>query len=212
MTSAKNRFIAQFRRCRRRRLTRTARACYQLEPRRAWMLAAQSLRCPPSLLRQSSAFRTGKAATRPVFLFGLRPLHLCGTRLEGGRRRLPRTLKFAWVEPMRAVASTCRFSRNPFAMLAAVARHSGADARKVFGNRVPATAYQPSLPHRPGVRQRPGPTTAPRQRPSFHTTVSSRERPWCPPSRRVPHKWSGRRPNRYMGRVSGPPSRTRRTV
>ena len=38
-----------------------------------------------------------------------------------------------------------------------------------------------------------------------------RERPWCPPSRRVPHKCSGRRPNRYTGRVSGLPFRTRRT-
>ncbi len=35
------------------------------------------------------------------------------------------------------------------------------------------------------------------------TPPHRRERPWCPPSRRVPHKWSGRRPNRYMGRVSG---------
>src|SRR6187402_516259 len=64
-------------------------------------VAAQSLRCPPSLLRQVLRVRQGKAATRPVFLFGLRPLHLCGTRLEGGHRRLSRTLRFAWVEPKR---------------------------------------------------------------------------------------------------------------
>jgi hypothetical protein len=37
-----------------------------------------------------------------------------------------------------------------------------------------------------------------------------RERPWCPPSRRVPHKWSGRRPIR-TGPRSGFPFRTRRT-
>src|SRR6187402_2394458 len=67
-------------------------------------VAEQSLRCPPSLLRQSSAFRSGKAAARPVVLSGLRPLHLCGTRLEGGHRRLSRTLRFAWVEPRRAAA------------------------------------------------------------------------------------------------------------
>ncbi|PTR34316.1 hypothetical protein C8J98_102504 [Luteibacter sp. OK325] len=28
--------------------------------------------------------------------------HLCGTRLEGGHRRLSRALRFAWVEPKRA--------------------------------------------------------------------------------------------------------------
>jgi hypothetical protein len=46
--------------------------------------------CPPSLLRQSSAFRSGKAANAAVYLFGLRPLHLCGTRLEGGHQGLSR--------------------------------------------------------------------------------------------------------------------------
>src|SRR6187402_1109815 len=34
--------------------------------------------------------REGKAAARPVYLFGLRPLHLCGTRLEGGHQGLSR--------------------------------------------------------------------------------------------------------------------------
>src|SRR6187402_405781 len=47
---------------------------------------------------------------------------------------------------------------------------------------------------------------------STHTNLKVRESLRCPPSRRVPHKWSGRRPNRYMGRVSGLPFRTRRTV
>jgi hypothetical protein len=85
-----------------------------------------------------------------------------------------------------------------------VGRHAGAgaDARKVIGNRVPTTEYQLSLPHRPGVRQGPTPTTA-RRHGSPSTQPYRRERPWCPPSRRVPHKWSGRRPVRYMGRVSG---------
>jgi hypothetical protein len=88
-------------------------------------VAAQSLRCPPSLLRQSSAFRAGKAAARPMYLFGLRPLHLCGTRLEGGHRRLSRTLRLAWVEPKRG---------------SIVGRHAGTGAMKVIGNQVPATA------------------------------------------------------------------------
>jgi hypothetical protein len=46
--------------------------------------------CPPSLLRQSSAFRIGRLLTQPVYLSGLRPLHLCGTRLEGGHQGLSR--------------------------------------------------------------------------------------------------------------------------
>src|SRR6187402_2379174 len=50
--------------------------------------------------------RKGRPLTRPMYLFGLRPLHLCGTRLEGGHRRLSRTLRFAWVGPKRAAAST----------------------------------------------------------------------------------------------------------
>jgi hypothetical protein len=35
---------------------------------------------------------------------------------------------------------------------------------------------------------------------STHANLRVRESLRCPPSRRVPHKWSGRRPDRYMGR------------
>ena len=56
---------------------------------------------PPSLLRQSSAFRSGKAAARPMYLFGLRPLHLCGTRLEGGHQGLSRQCGSVDGEPWR---------------------------------------------------------------------------------------------------------------
>jgi hypothetical protein len=52
---------------------------------------------------------------------------------------------------------------------------------------------------RPAVT--PAPNCSPSRRPY------RRERPWCPPSRRVPHKWSGRRPNRYMGRAAAFPVR-----
>jgi hypothetical protein len=120
-------------------------------------------------------------------LIGLRPLHLCGTRLEGGHRRLSRNLRFAWVEPKRAAASS-----------------AGTSARERGG------VLQPSARDRFRIalvfRERPGPTAAPRNG-SPPTPPYRRERPWCPPSRRVPHKWSGRRPNRYMGRVSGLPIR-----
>jgi hypothetical protein len=137
------------------------------------------------------SYRRGRCAAR--VLIGLRPLHLCGTRLEGGHRRLSRALRCAWVEPK---------PRDSI-----VRRHGGAGARKVFGNRVPATASaSPGVPAAAGGRRRHHPTGSP------PTPPYRRERPWCPPSRRVPHKWSGRRPDRYMGRGSGLPFRTRRTV
>jgi hypothetical protein len=39
------------------------------------------------------------------------------------------------------------------------------------------------------------------------TNLRNGERLRCPPSRRVPDKWSGRRPNKYMSRGSGLPVR-----
>jgi hypothetical protein len=151
---------------------------------------AQSLRCPPSLLRQSSAFGSeGRYAAHA--LIGLRPLHLCGTRLEGGHRRLSRTLRFAWVEPKRVAASSAGTQAR---------RHAGTPA-KARGN-VIGTGTSHRFRMGQEFRERPGPTTAPRDGSPF-TRPYRRERPWCPPSRRVPHKWSGRRPDRYMGRVSG---------
>src|SRR4051812_20184180 len=57
-------------------------------------VAAQSLRCPPSLLRHPFAFRTGRPLPRLMYLFGLRPLHLSGTRLEAGHRSLFPFLRF----------------------------------------------------------------------------------------------------------------------
>ena len=46
--------------------------------------------CPPSLLRHvlRVPYRKGRCAA--VYLYGLRPLHLCGTRLEGGHQGLSR--------------------------------------------------------------------------------------------------------------------------
>src|SRR4051794_12097998 len=69
---------------------------------------AQSLRCPPSLLRHPFAFRTGRPLPRLMYLFGLRPLHLSGTRLEGGHRRLFRTLRFVGVEPTKQRRFGCQ--------------------------------------------------------------------------------------------------------
>src|SRR6187402_3753285 len=86
--------------------------------------------------------REGKAAARPMYLFGLRPLHLCGTRLEGGHRRLSHTLRFAWVELRRAAASSaCTHARM----------HAYTPAPEQTRGRCSATGYQQRLPHRPGV-------------------------------------------------------------
>jgi hypothetical protein len=54
---------------------------------------------PPSLLRHVLRVSYRKVRCAAVYLFGLRPLHLCGTRLEGGHRRLFPSLRFVWVEP-----------------------------------------------------------------------------------------------------------------
>ena len=127
------------------------------------------------------SYRKGRCAAH--VLIGLRPLHLCGTRLEGGHRRLSRTLRLAWVEPKRATASS-----------------AGTPSQE--RGRCSATGFQEPLPHRPGVPRMAEADDGTTPRLSF-TQPYRRERPWCPPSRRVPHKWSGRRPNKYMGRVSG---------
>ena len=150
--------------------------------------------------------REGRPLTRPVYLFGLRPLHLCGTRLEGGHRRLSRTLRFVWVEPKRAAASSAGTPTHQHRRRRRRRREDGV-RQPGTRHRVPATASAS-----------PGCSGSGRGRRRHHANGSPstqpyrRERPWCPPSRRVPHKWSGRRPNRYMGRVSGLPFRTRRTV
>ena len=62
-------------------------------------LAAQT--GPPRSIR--------KAAARPMYLFGLRPLHLCGTRLEGGHQGLSRRYGQLEGEPL----AWCRRRRRP---------------------------------------------------------------------------------------------------
>jgi hypothetical protein len=48
-----------------------------------------------------SRFVPERPLPRPMFLFGLRPLHLSGTRLEGGHRRLFPFPRFVRVEPTK---------------------------------------------------------------------------------------------------------------
>ena len=137
-----------------------------------------------------------------MYPFGLRPLHLCGTRLEGGHRRLSRTLRFAWPSQRAAASSARRHAgthvSTPASRHASARARAGAGARKVFGNRFTSSSFRIALVFDSGRgRQRHHANGSP------STPPYRRERPWCPPSRRVPHKWSGRRPNRYTGRVSG---------
>src|SRR6187402_3685571 len=65
--------------------------------------------CPPSLLRQvlRVSYRKGRCAA--VYLFGLRPLHLCGTRLEGGHQGLSRRYGQLEGEPL----AWCRWRPRP---------------------------------------------------------------------------------------------------
>jgi hypothetical protein len=136
--------------------------------------------------------------------------HLCGTRLEGGHRSLSRTLRFVLVEPMRAATSAAgtraRGNAGTSPRRHAVTPDEGTGARKVLGNRVAATAS--ASPWCSGI----GPeATSPPRNGSPSTQPYRRERPWCPPSRRVPHKWSGRRPIGTRAAIAAFPSRTRRT-
>src|SRR6187402_541891 len=72
--------------------------------------------------------REGRPLTRPMYLFGLRPLHLCGTRLEGGHQGLSRRYGSVEGEPL----GWCRRRRRP------LPEHQG-DAEAVAGSRLPST-------------------------------------------------------------------------
>src|SRR6187402_3009894 len=152
--------------------------------------------------------REGRPLTRPMYLFGLRPLHLCGTRLEGGHQGLSR--RYGGVEESRCAVppSLPAVHRTP-------GRCGSGCWYAVAGTRLPNTflAFPFAPAPAPACRRACVPADDATARfGSIHTNLKVRESLRCPPSRRVPHKWSGRRPNRYMGRVSGLPFRTRRTV
>jgi hypothetical protein len=97
-------------------------------------VAAQSLRCPPSLLRHVLRVSYRKVRCADHVLIGLRPLHLCGTRLEGGHRRLSPTLRFVWVEPTEQRRFGCWLfaiaKRSIPARRSRSSARSGAAARK----------------------------------------------------------------------------------
>ncbi len=129
---------------------------------------AQSLRCPPSLLRHvlRVSYRKGRCAA--VYLFGLRPLHLCGTRLEGGHRRLFPSLRFVWVEPKQRCFG-CWFvavaRRSTLARWSRSAARAGAAARKAL--------TEPERPYQHARRNGPLGRPHPHQRLSFPLTVAS---------------------------------------
>src|SRR6187402_574970 len=122
-------------------------------------------------------------------LFGLRPLHLCGTRLEGGHQGL--SLRYGWVrgEPQRGAGVGVGRSRNTRAMRKPLL---------VAGCRIPSSRLRLRLRLRACV---PADDAAARLS-SAHANLRVRESLRCPPSRRVPHKWSGRRPNKNTGRAA----------
>ena len=91
--------------------------------------------CPPSLLRQVLRVRQGKAAARPVYLFGLRPLHLCGTRLEGGHQGLSRRYGQLEGEPL----AWCRRRRQPSPEPQGDAEATAGTRRRVPGCRPPSS-------------------------------------------------------------------------
>ncbi|PTR34834.1 hypothetical protein C8J98_10191 [Luteibacter sp. OK325] len=135
--------------------------------------------CPPSLLRQSSAFGSEGRFAAHVSIWPT-AAHLCGTRLEGGHQGLSR--RYGWVEgePLRgAVVGPGRF------------RNTGAMRTRLLAPGCPTPSSRPCWhagrrccralwldPHEP---QGSG-------EPSVSTLEAS--------SAQV----SGRRPDRYMGR------------
>jgi hypothetical protein len=108
------------------------------------------------------SWRKGRCAAR--VLIGLRPLHLCGTRLEGGHRRLFPSLRFVRVEPTKQgrfgcwlVAMTIAIAKGP--TLACRSRSSargGAPARKVARRAGYYVSARP--PYRPASAATPTPT------------------------------------------------------
>src|SRR6187402_3788655 len=57
--------------------------------------------------------RQGRPLTRPMYLSGLRPLHLCGTRLEGGHQGLSRRYGSVEGEPLALPASAPAAAGTP---------------------------------------------------------------------------------------------------
>src|SRR6187402_928164 len=132
-------------------------------------VAAQSLRCPPSLLRQSSAFeKEGRYRGPCIYWPTAAPLVR-----NSPRGWAPKTLPDPEVRVGRAEARGIVGRHADTRARSHSDADADADARKMFGNRVLATAYQPLLPHRWVFRQRPVPPAASRQRRSVHPTKAS---------------------------------------
>jgi hypothetical protein len=147
--------------------------------------------------------RIGRPLTRPMYLSGLRPLHLCGTRLEGGHQGLSRRYGRLDGEPLGVGVAT------------EAGRYGGrADtsfpARRAFSSPLRYLARTISTrwgrPFGDGDGDEPA-TEARCFVGSTHTNLRDGKSLRCPPSRRVPHKWSGRRPYQNMGRAAAFPLR-----
>jgi hypothetical protein len=151
--------------------------------------------CPPSLLRQSSAFRTGKAANAAHGPIWPTAAPLVRNSPRGWTPRSLTTMRLSEGEPLRGAVVGPGRSRTPGRC------RCRCDA--MAGTRLPNTFLAPA------------PTCPPTMLPRFgstHASLRVRESLRCPPSRRVPHKWSGRRPIRTWAAQRPFRYETRRTV
>ncbi len=143
----------------------------------------------------SSAFEKERPLTRPVYLFGLRPLHLCGTRIEGGHQGLSRRYGGVEGEPLAWGRRRVRPVPEPRAMRKPLL---------IPGCRTPSSRLRF---HWRGCEAADDAAALWLD----HANLRVRESLRCPPSRRVPHKWSGRRPNKYTAAQRPFRYETRRT-
>jgi len=96
----------------------------------------------------------------------------------------------------RRAAAWCRRRRRP------LPEHQG-DAQAVAGCRLPNTFLASASASAPACLRACVPADdAAARLSSAHANLRVRESLRCPPSRRVPHKWSGRRPNKNTGRAA----------
>jgi len=184
----------------------------------AYTWASRGETLVPTLAAQTGPprFVPERPLTRPVYLSGLRPLHLCGTRLKGGHQGLSRRYRqregepLAWVWPPNPAVEAVVRLRN-FRLGERLRRRCAASrgpARPARWGRPLAMAMAIVMAIAMATGQQP-------KRRCFvgstRTNLRDGKSLRCPPSRRVPHKWSGRRPIRTWAALAAFPFRTRRT-
>ena len=148
--------------------------------------------CPPSLLRQVLRVRQGKAAHAARVSDWPTAAPLVRNSPRGWTPRSLTTIRWSWEESRWRGGvvgpDRCRNTR-------AMQKRS-----LVRGGGYPVVERLPRVCTGAGM---PACLLTKRLRfGSTYANLSVRESLRCPPSRRVPHKWSGRRPNRNTGRAA----------